>query len=240
MAALLYILTFCVPVTLNLRPVDYRHFSQHSSSTDSCLSLLNYLHGGFLIRSRFLPFTAQLFAHGFLTPFQISAYHCPTIYKWVSWSVPDFCLSLPNYLHIGFLFRSRFLHFTAQLFTHGFLIPFQISAFHCSTIYPWVSYSVPDFCLSLLNYLVFTNGFLIPLQISAFHCSTIYTWVSYSGPDFCLWLPPTIHIHVGFLFLSRFLPFTAQQYTHTFLIPFQISAFHCSTTVFTDGFLIPF
>ncbi len=111
-AALLYILTFCVPVTLNLRPVDYRHFSQHSSSTDSCLSLLNYLHMGFLFRSRFLPSSAQLLTHGFLTPFQISAFQCLTIYTWVSWSVPDFCLSLPNFLHI-------------------FFSPFKISSFQC-------------------------------------------------------------------------------------------------------------
>ncbi len=145
-AALLYILTFCVPVTLNLRPVDYRHFSQHSSSTDFCLSLLNYLHMGFLFRSRFLPFTAQLFTRGFLIPFQISTFHCPAIYiyTWFSCSVPDSCLLLSHYLHVGFLFRYSFLPFTAQLLTQGVLIPFQISAFLCSTIYTWVSYSVPD------------------------------------------------------------------------------------------------
>ncbi len=154
-AALLYILTFCVPVTLNLRTVDYRHFSQHSSSTDSCLSLLNYLHVGFLFRSRFLPFTAQLYTGGFLGPFQIPAFHCSTIDTWVSYSVPDFCLSLPNYLQVVSWsvpdFCLSLLNYL--VFTNGFLIPFQIPTFHCSTIYTWVSYSVPDFYLSLLNYL---------------------------------------------------------------------------------------
>ncbi len=127
---------------------------------------------------------------------QISALHCSTIYTWVSYSVPDFYLSLPSniHLHVIFLFRSRFLPFTVPLFTRRFLVPLQFPAFHCSTIDTWGSYSVPDSCLSLLNYL-----------------------------------------NVGFLFRSRFLPLTAQLYTHGFLIPFQISFFHCPT-----GFLDPF
>ncbi len=123
------------------------------SVPDSCLSLLNYWHMGFLLRSRFLPFTAKLFTRGFLDPFQIPAFLCSTIYTQVSYSVPDSCLSLLHCLHMGFLFRSRFRLFTAQLFAHGFLPPFQISAYHCPTIYKWVSWSVPDFWLSLPNYL---------------------------------------------------------------------------------------
>ncbi len=222
LVAFLYILTFCVPVTINLRPVDYRHFSQHSSSTDFCLSLLNYLHGGFLIRSRFLPFTAQLLTHGFLIPFQIPTFLCSTIDTWVSYSVPDSCLSMLNSLNLRFLVRSRFLPFTAQLFTHGFLIPLGsclsvLNYWHMDFLFrsrflPFsaqllthrflIPFQIPAFQCSTQ----FTPAVLGPFQIPAFHCSTIYTWVSWSVPDSCLSLPN--YINVGFLVRSRFLPFT--------------------------------